>query len=370
MPVNDSPDNHLEDKQLRQHVVPAANVNEVWPIAHIDAYRELAPALVELHDSLSASSGQSMFPAAIQAKVMAVIDRLTDLTQQRWEEFIRASAKHPLHADSLRDVGMPEHITFDPVNGIPFLTWLSVMDGPQLNWRQINISILEDSSGQPFVLTPPFRPVKVDSLPPGTQKVMVTDQVHASTIAVSEVIDAAVEDLLRAKSTVSARDNWIRMRMLANFYTSVVQARMKELALDDFKDWVVTLPAKIPVLNAPAVIARHASNAVVMQVLAMRTIAHFIIDSMDRAEKEPGNTEQVMMVDQVIDEMTAYRDRMATRAHSLNDLLLAEASDLPADYVVQVVTRPFPRGTPFLAAIPRDQAGGAGNIATLAPAAE
>lgn len=360
-----TPSDHLDDKQIRQHMVPVANVNQAWPIAHIDAYREIAPSLVELHDSLSAAAGQSLFPSSIQAKLMDVLNRISDLTHKRWDEYVRAAAQNPLHEDSLRESGVPEHITYDSMNGVPFLTWLSVMDGPQLNWRQIHINILEDSSGQPFVLTPPFRPVRVESLPPGTRKLMIGDQVHAATIAVSEVIEAALADLLRAKSQVSARDNWVRMRITANFYASIVQERTKELALDDYKDWVVTLPAQIPVLNAPAVIARHASNSVVIQVLAMRTIAHFILDAMDRAEKEPGNTDQGMIVDQVIDEMTAYRDRMRLRAQSLNDLLIAEAQDLPASYAAQVVTRPFPRGTPFIAIIPEDVAASAQNVARL-----
>lgn len=364
MPTSLPPDN-LDDKQIRQHMVPVANVNQAWPIAHIDAYREIAPSLVELHDSLSAASGQSLFPAAIQTKVMDVLNRISDLTQKRWEEYVRAAAQNPLHADSLRDSGVPEHITYDSMNGVPFLTWLSVMDGPQLNWRQIHINILEDTSGQSFVLTPPFRPVRVENLPADTRKLMITDQVHAATIAVSEVIDAALADLLRAKNQVSARDNWVRMRMTANFYASIVQERMKELALDDYKDWVVTLPAQIPILNAPAVIARHASNAVVIQVLAMRTIAHFILDAMDRAEKEPGNTDQGMVVDQVIDEMTAYRDRMQARAQSLNDLLVSEAQNLPPAYAVQVITRPFPRGTPFIAIIPEHPSGAAAQVVPL-----
>lgn len=357
MTNSEAPGGWVDDKLQREHSVPAANLKEAWPIAHIDAYREIAPELVKLHDSLSAGSSESSYPAAIQQRVMAVLDRLNDLTQARWNEYIAASASHPLHADSLRDAGVPEHITYNPATGVPFLTWLSVMDGPQLNWRQINLNILEDKSGQPFTLTPPFRPVRIESLPAGTRRVQISDPVHAATLAVFEVIDAALADLLRAKAAVSARDNWVRMRCVASFYSAVVAERMKELALDDYKDWVVTLPAKIPILNAPAVIARHGSNAIVIQLLAMRTIADFILDSLDRAEKEPGNDSQADMVEQVISEMSQYRDRMNTRAESLNRLLIDESIEDADEYVIQIVTRPVPRGTPFIALIPKSADG-------------
>lgn len=356
MTNSEAPGGWVEDKQQRQHSVPAANLKEAWPIAHIDAYREIVPDLVRLHDSLSQGSGESAFPAAIQQRILDVLNRVQDLTQARWNEYVDAAASHPLHADSLRDAGVPEHITYNAAAGLPFLTWLSVMDGPQLNWRQISLNILEDKSGEPFTLTPPFRPVRIESLPADTRRIQITDPVHAATLAVFEVIDAALSDLMRAKASVSARDNWVRIRCVAKFYLEVSNERKKELALDDYKDWVVTLPAKIPILNAPAVIARHAANAVAIQLLAMQTIADFMIDSLDRAEKEPGNATQADMVEQVIHEMAQYRERMRTRADSMNQLLVDDSIEDPDAYVMQTVTRPVPRGTPFIAMIPRASA--------------
>lgn len=343
-----------DDKQSRQHSVPAANLQEVWPIAHIAAYREIAAPLAALHDALSAGSALSTSPSAIQRNIMDVIERLNELTQKRWAEYIKAAAAHPLHADSLKAAGVPEHITYDPKSGIPFLTWLTVMEGPQLNWRQLHINIVEDRSGQPFVLTPPFRPVRIDSLPPATLKLAIADPVHAATIAVFEVMDAAVADLSRAKASVSARDNWVRMRCVANFYTAIVQERMKELALDDYRDWVVTLPAQIPIMNAPAIIARHGANAVVIQLLALRTVANFLLDCLDRTEAEPGNHDQAMMVDQVMNEMGAYLERIRARQDSLNNLLISESVPNPEAFVPQVISRPVPRGTPLIAMIPND----------------
>lgn len=342
-----------QDKQIRQHSVPAANLREAWPIAHINAYREIAPALVRLHDSLTSASGESMFPTVIQGKIMEVLEEINSRSQHRWEEYVRAAAAHPMEAETLRESGLPEHITYNEAKGIPFLTWLSAQDGPMLNWRQIHINILEDKSGQPFILTPPFRPVSAESLPKGTIRVAITDQVHAATVAVDEVIASGVTDLMRAKSEISPRDNWVRMRMVANFYAAVVEERMKELALDDYKDWVVTLPAKIPLLNAPSVIARHGANAIVIQLLAMRAISDFISDCLDRAEKEPGNATQDLMVDQVIGEMQAYADRIHARATGFNDLLVSESVQNPDDYKQLLINRPVPRGTPFIAMIPK-----------------
>lgn len=354
------------DRIERHHSVPAANLKEAWPIAQIAAYREMAAPLAELHDSLSAGSGTSVSPSSIQRRILAVIELLNDRTKQRFEEYIQAATTHPLHADSLRAAGVPEHITYDSKSGIPFLTWLTVMEGPQLNWRQLHINIAEDRSGQPLILTPPFRPVRLESLPPNSLRILIADPVHAATIAVAEVMDAAFEDIVRAKASISARDNWVRMQCVANFYTAIVQERMKELALDDYRDWVVTLPAQIPIMSAPAVIARHGSNAVVIQLLALRTVANFLLDSLDRTENEPGNVDQSMMVDQVLGEMRSYRDKVVARMNSLNALLIAEHVSEPENYVPQVISRPVPRGTPLIAMIPKDSnLGQGGNITPL-----
>lgn len=344
----------IDDAQERRHSVPAANLPEAWPIACIAAYREIAGPLAELHDKLATGSGVSMSPPNIQRQIMDLIELINAKTKQRWDEYITVATKHPLHAESLRAAGLPEHITYDPKTGIPFLTWLTVMEGPQLNWRQLEINIVEDRSGQPFVLTPPFRPVRIESLPAGTVRINVADPVHAATIAVAEVLEACYDDLTRAKASVSARDNWVRMRCVANFYTAIVQERMKELALDDYRDWVATLPAQIPIMNAPAVIARHGSNAIVIQLLALRAVANFLLDCLDRTESEPGNHDQAQMVDQVLHEMGVYKERMRAREDSLDSLLINEQVDNPGDFVSQVISRPVPRGTPLIALVPRD----------------
>jgi len=353
MANKETPEEAMSDKQERPYMVATTNVQQAWPIAHIDAYREIAPELVRLHDSLSAGSGTSMFPVALQQQVMLVLDRINDLTQQRWAEYVKAGAAHPLEAESLRDMGVPEHITYDSANGVPFLNWMTYLDGPVPNWREIEVNIKEDVSGQTFQFVPPFRPVHVNSLPGGTHRLPINDPVHAATIAVYEVIDSSLTNLLRASTTVSPRDNWVRMQITATLYRTIAQARLKELSMDDYKDWVVTIPETIPIFNAPAQIARLGANAVVIQILALRTIAGFVQDSMDRADKEPINVDQAAKVDQVIGEMTNYRDRMKARADNLNALVVSDSPIDPKRYDVMVVSRPFPRGTPFIALIPR-----------------
>lgn len=350
------PDEIVDDRQQGQQIVPAPNLPEAWPIAHIAAYRELAAPLAALHDSLAAGTGLSTSPSAMQRQIMGLLEQINELTNQRWAEYIKAAAAHPLDADSLKSCGIPEHITYDAKHGIPFLTWMTLKEGPVYKWQQYRIAIKEDTSGEPFVLTPPFRPVNLDSLPTGTLRINLTDPVHAATSAVYEVMEAAYADLTRAKATVSARDNWVRMRCVANFYTAIVQARMKELSLDDYRDWQVTLPAQIPVLNAPAIIARHGSNVVVIQLMALRTVTAFLLDSLDRAESEPSNHDQAQMVDQVLKEMSVYLERVRARHDSLNHLLVAENAPDAHGYVMQPISRPFPRGTPLIAMIPPEQA--------------
>lgn len=347
----------LADRQSRQFSVPVANMRAGCAIAHIDAFREVLPELIRFHDSLDAGNGgASLTPTLLRARVMEIIDAINDKTKVRWEEYIRLAALLPMEGETLREAGLPDHITYDPAKGIPFLTWMTEVDGPMASWRQIHINILEDTSGQPFVLTPPFRPISIDCLPKQVVRIQITDPVHAAAAAVDEVISSALGDLLRARSAVSARDNWVRMRMVSNFYTAIAQGRIKDMALDDFKDWVISLPEKISILNAPAEIARHGSSAVMIQVLAMRTVASFIGDCLDRAEQEPENTTQEMRVSQVIDEMQTYAKRITARTNSYNELLITEQGLNLRDYIIQMVNRPAPRGTPFIALVPKSLA--------------
>ena len=349
--LNTPSDNETQDQLQRQHAVPITRVAEVWPVAHLHAYRDLLPVLEQLHKSLAPGTGPNPLPDELRGRVAAAIAQINELGQQRWNEFIGVAAVHPLHAETLRNAGQPAQIQF---NGTyPFLRWLSPMDGPEANWHPISLRIAEDASGEVFDFNPPFRPVWVEHLPETTIKVPVTDPIHAASIALAEVIGVALGDLSAARGRVSARDNWVRIRMMAHLLQSVVEERMRaELSVDDFKDWVIPSHSSIPLSNAPMLIASHTCNAAAIQILAMRVVQNFILDAMDRAEREPGNETTGQTVDQVFDELEKYHQRIRTRVDALNELVLSECKNLPADYSYQVVARPIPRGTPFFAVFP------------------
>lgn len=327
-----------------------ADPAEVWTMAKISAYYELRKELIALHDSPGLGITET------QARLQALLEKLRVSTDARWEEFVSHSPLSVLHADSLLAIGPPDHAQFDLNNKIASISWNEARDEDDAIWSLQPVQVPGDESDVSFFITPPYRPVYMDRLPEGTIQLPVREPIHAATIAINEVISALLGDIERLITEVGNQAAWRRMKRIAWFYTRLVESRIRDLALDDYRDWVPALPASISVNEAPSLIAKSAANSIVMQLLSLRTISAFLFDAISRAEDEASNESADDLVAQVLSEIRSYHANIKASLDAFNQMLISHAGKQGLGLEVYVVARPIPRNTPIVTLIPKEHA--------------
>lgn len=349
-----SPRPDLYKRDTLQEAIPVTGNAEIWCVAHLDAYLGIAEHLEALHQALSSAFAKgNISHRSIDEHIATARSKIDELIQAFWQQYIDQAASSALHARHLKSCGPPDKVDYEAVQGIPFLSWKSKMSSRQSNWRHLVIRIAEDSSGKDFVMVPPFRPTTLDDLPKGTHICPLNQPVHVATAALYEVLRAFLADIRRDITEISGKNSWIRMRCLVNFYTAVVNERLKEAHPEDFHGWQISMPKKIPINAAATIIAKHAANSSMIQTLAIRAIIDLLHDCMDNAEEAMCSSSDEMVM-RVLTSLDKYDRDISETLEQLNRDLLANTDHVLSDYVCTLVSRPLPRGTPVLALIPKD----------------
>ena len=331
--------------------VAVTQPTEVWALATLHLARMNTEILRSLYNLIATEGTSTEFTEIILGRLKHEVDRSADAESAAWQLFIDGSSHSPVQRDTMLGMGPPHLISFEPKHGVPFMGWRAVSDSNiEAKWRRYPVEDLE--SGARANLTAPFRPVEISKLPPGTVKLAVQDTRHAATIALDEVMQTALADLHDGLEGEDPLMTWGRLRAQVSFHTTVVQKWVKELRIDEYKDWLPQIPHRIRIQDAPSAIARFSTTTVTMQIMTLRTVADFYKDSMDRAERQyPGDT--AAMVASVIEDVTAASKNIASIADAMNRLLIS--SEPKADNMdKEVIFRTIPRGLPIIALIPRE----------------
>lgn len=328
--------------------VPVTVPAEVWALASLHTQRQSTELLKSLYALISDRTASF---EVILERLEHEVDHSIEGEQALWQLFIQVAESSGIQRETMQSMGAPDIISFEPKNGIPFMGWRALTDSIEDKWRRV-FTVEDLESGAKAPLTAPFRPVELSKLPPGTVKVPIKDPRHAATIAVDEVLRTAYGDIQNGLAGEDPGHTWGRIRALVTFYMTVVQKWIKELTVDEYKDWLPQLPARIKIQEAASTIARHSTTTVMMQILTMRTVADFYKEAMERAETaHPGD--MTSMVEMVLSEVHSTQANISRITEAMNNLHVQDEPSV-ANGEMEVIFRTVPRGVPVIAIIPRE----------------
>lgn len=328
--------------------VPVTVPAEVWALASLYMQRQNSELLRSLYAMISDRSASF---EVILERLRHEVDHSIEGEHALWQLFIQVAESNGIQRETMQSMGAPDIISFEPKSGIPFMGWRALTNSIEDKWRRV-FTVEDLETGAKAPLTAPFRPVELSKLPPGTVKVPIKDPRHAATVAVDEVLRTAYNDLQNGLEGEDPGHTWGRVRALVSFYMTVVQKWIKELTVDEYKDWVPQLPARIKIQEAASTIARHSTTTVMMQILTLRTVADFYKEAMEKAETaHPGDMRA--MVDMVFAEIQSTQINISRITEAMNKLHVQD-EPTAANGEMEVIFRTVPRGVPVIAIIPRE----------------
>lgn len=341
----------VDDDHARVQGIPVANVPEVWQVAHIHALNEVRKLLIGLHDA------KALSPAEFKSRLRELIEHLNDRSLEYWDKFIELNSFHELHAESLRELGVPDLLYLEEGSGLCGVAWLDQGDGHEgAPWNPISIPLPGDAKRRQYPVTPAFRPIVLKKLPEGTVTVEVADTRHAAVVCIIDVLNVMIDDI-RTVVRDAPDLAWKWVRKVSLFYRDQYELSKSKLVLDDYRDWVPELPSSLPLLEAPQIIGRRAGNARTVRTLSLSTAVACLEDAIDRAESEPYSTDGEERVSQVVHDLEVARDKLRPELEIHNGRVLVEARARLPESELYVISRPIPGGPPVLALLPRERMG-------------
>lgn len=220
---------------------------------------------------------------------------------------------------------------------------------------------MEDvATGAIALLTAPFRPVVIESLPEGTQIIEIRDPRHAVIIAINEVLQGTMTDLHKGLEGEDPLSTWGRIRAQAGFYKTFVRACLKDIDRQQYKDWLGAMPPRIAFKDAPSTIVQYSNSTVTMQILVLRATVDLLVEVMDRAEKANWD-DMPGAVKHALAELEHASSTIADVSAAMNRLQMLTV-DNPERYDMETIFRTKPRGVPVIALVPREPADSSSKI--------
>lgn len=323
----------------------------IWHLSRMRAYSEASQAILAAMD-------EKLPKNTHERRSRKLAEDMNDKAQKAWAEFARCASANEYENEMIAEIGIPDDVRPNVHDNVVVLTWNSASNGENSTWGVFEVRAQADRTDRGFQLTTPFREVQIDRLPEGTQLIRINDPRHAATAALSEIFEMIIRDIESFCVGLQPEQIWQRMRYQAMFYQKVVRISVETLPDDEYRSWEPSLPERINIKDAPAIIARLAATSRAQQILAMHIAARFYLSRIDSAEQGPDDDEEARWVKQVSDALSEARRTLKDALEGYNAAIMAFANIPAQGRSAVAIMRPRPRSLPLLAIVPRESVGG------------
>jgi len=334
---------------------------ETWHLARLAALREfkeeLAPAITAKHSD----------PESV-TELSRLLDWATAQIQASWLAYVEASCVHKYESDRLLDLGAPDIVELEDNEQVVKAMWYP-QEVQRESWGIFEARAPDDRTNLPFLLTTPFREVRLASLPKGTQIIPIKDCRLAATAMLHEIIEMILRDIRTFSVGLEADQLWQRMVYQARFYRLAVKDAIKTLPADEYvvsKDETKTLsvdeyvktdpilPEQVNLQDAPRIIEELCCTTRARHILALHIVARFYTDLIARCELKHADAGESDWVERVLVELTDAHHLVKETIAGYTAAVMAWARVSPEGKTVLTILSPYPKGVPALAIIPND----------------